>query len=173
LRTDLSDTLELHFFGQLNDCKDIFKPFQKFLGNKIFLHGLVDHTTTYQAMKEADFLINIGNANPYQLPSKVVEYACMGKPIINIIKVLTDSSANFLKSYPATFTILDDEQKTKLDIIMSLRQFIKNPPKIEDLMLKDWLRRFQTDSIASEYEKLLEVRNFKPHVADLPLPKVQ
>ena len=51
-------------------------------------------------MAEADVLVNIGNRTSYQLPSKVVEYAAFGKPILNFLASPDDSSAVFLSKYP-------------------------------------------------------------------------
>ena len=51
-------------------------------------------------IKEADVLINIGNNNKYQEPSKLIEYMYSGKKILNICSIEEDTSAELLKIYP-------------------------------------------------------------------------
>lgn len=96
LKTKLKRGLELHFIGNINDCEYCFETYKHLLNKKIFIHGIVKNEKAYKLMKEADVLINIGNNIPYQLSSKVVEYACTGKPIINIVKKETDNTIYFL-----------------------------------------------------------------------------
>jgi hypothetical protein len=141
----LGDKLEMHFFGNINDCTDSFELYKDLLNKKIFLHGLVNHDIALQAMNEADFLINIGNNTSYQLPSKVVEYASTGKPIINIVKSDKDSTINFFKKYPASLCLVENETKVDSNYISKITEFIKNPPFVEPLVLKIFLENFQIE----------------------------
>ena len=45
------------------------------------------HAAVRNMQRDADFLLNIGNAVSNQLPSKVLEYIAAGKPVINIHKI--------------------------------------------------------------------------------------
>ena len=155
LQTHLADRLELHFFGNIHDCQDCFEPYKILLDTKIFLHGVVSRDKAFQAMKEADILVNIGNDMPYQLPSKVVEYASTGKPVLNLVKTDEDSSVAFFYPYPASLSLLDNTVTLYSDQFDKLIQFIEHPPHIEAQMLQHWLATFQKESIAASYMELL------------------
>ena len=50
---------------------------------------------------QADFLLNIGNKNPNQIPSKVLEYINTGKPVVNICKSSCCPTQSLLEGYDA------------------------------------------------------------------------
>lgn len=154
--TSLKDNVELHFFGGCDNCKDMFEPFLKSHPKSLYLHGIVERERVMQAMKEADILINIGNDNPYQLPSKVVEYAWLGKPVVNIHRLENDSSKSFLSDYPAILNIHDDDRKNIFNQIDRLRAFIESLPyDVEPKFLESWRERFNVAAIAKMYESCL------------------
>jgi hypothetical protein len=155
LLSDIGSDIELHFFGAIHDCYDCFMPYRALLGNKIFLHSRVNHETAFRAVKEASLLVNIGNNTPYQLPSKLVEYACTGKPVLNLVKTDKDSSIKFWRSYPAALCLFEDEAMLNSNRIDEVVSFIKNSRCVEPSTLQHWLAAFQIDSIASSYERLL------------------
>ncbi len=155
LETPLADRVELHFVGEIHDCGDSFRAYRALLGEKIFLHGVVSHETAIQAMHEADILVNIGNRTAHQLPSKVVEYASTGKPILSLMSRPDDSSARLLESYPAALFVTEDEASLDGESFARLLRFIERPPSIEPGFFTSWLSAFQPPSIASSYEKLL------------------
>ncbi|MFC1675825.1 glycosyltransferase [Planctomycetota bacterium] len=154
LQKQPEENLELHFWGNTSECGDCFDKYQGLLNNKIFLHGTVGHEKIPQIMNEAKVLVNIGNDTLYQLPSKVVEYAHSGRPILNIVKTFEDSSVDFFKPYPAILNLVDDNNVFS-ERVEKLNQFIKAPPQIEPVALQQWLALFHVDSIADSYEKLL------------------
>lgn len=157
LQTSLAERLELHFFGDTRQAHTRFQAFGGLLNQKIFLHGMVNREQVAQAMSEANVLVNIGNKTPYQLPSKVVEYAYTGKPILNLAQIKNDSSEDFFKEYPAALCLCDpgDEQNIEGQVAQ-LFQFIEHlPPPVDPVWLREWLLVFQLDSIASAYERLI------------------
>ncbi len=154
LETELSDRIELHFVGRLHDSEKYFEPHRSFIGNRIFLHGLVDHASAYRAMKEADILINIGNNTQYQLPSKIVEYADAGKPILNLIKSEKDSSISFLRPHPSSLSILEEAPSLSPEKFSEILDFIRNARSVDASFIDEWLSSFRVPAIASSYEKL-------------------
>lgn len=155
LKTDLADKLELHFFGTIGDCSSLFKQYANLNGSKIFLHGLVGRDVAMQAMKEADVLINIGNNTIYQLPSKVIEYASLGKPILNITNLERDSSIEFLRWYPGAFCMTKEQLSSDPDQVQKVRKFIINPPLPNQPELDRWLCNFRVEAVARRYEELI------------------
>jgi hypothetical protein len=151
-----ADQLELHFWGYISDVKASFEPYQHLIDSKIFLHGLVSRPELSQALQEASVLVNIGNKVPFQLPSKVVEYASLNKPILNLVTIADDSSSHFFRDYPAVLTILDDHNANVQHQADTLYAFIMHPPAaLTSEALEKLLAPFQIDSIAAAYDKLI------------------
>jgi hypothetical protein len=155
LDTDIGNRLELHFFGNVHDCHDSFNKYQVLLSTKIFLHGQVSREKAAQAMKEANVLINIGNNTSYQLPSKVVEYASTGKPILNLVKAKSDSLISFFDAYPVSMCLLEESESLPSAQLDNLLEFIKNPPHIDIQFLEQWLYQFQIETISNAYIELM------------------
>lgn len=57
-------------------------------------------------LQRADFLINIDNTAPNQVPSKIFEYINYGKPIINLYYNKNSPSLGYLSRYPLVLNLL-------------------------------------------------------------------
>jgi hypothetical protein len=106
-------------------------------------------------MREADILVNIGNDAPYQLPSKVVEYISMGKPILNVAKIEEDSSREFFKAYPVSLCLLENAATPNSSEFDKLIQFIEYAPSVEASQLKDLIAPYEIQAITEAYEALV------------------
>ena len=71
----------------------------------IALHGSVSSEEAARAREAADFLINIDNTNPLQVPSKIFEYISTGKPIVNFVFDGRSPILPYLRDYPLCLTI--------------------------------------------------------------------
>lgn len=158
LKTPLGARLELHFIGNVSLSSDAFQTYPELLDKKIFLHGSVSRSRAMQAMREAAVLVNVGNKTSYQLPSKVVEYASLGKPILNLAHILHDSSSEFFSAYPAALCLTDEDESgvpTEAHL-HAVYQFISSPPPpIDAAWLRNWLQPYQLESISAAYQQLL------------------
>lgn len=136
--------LALHFFGDLHDCR----PFFEKLPEGVHLHGTVPRETAAAAMRHAAALVNIGNATPHQVPSKLVEYVAAARPIINVAASPADTSAAFLASHPALCEASDTA---------AVLRFLDEKRSVP----ADWVERFlapyRLDAVARAYERLLEI----------------
>jgi len=156
LETPHGDRLELHFLGNSENCRESFAPYQHLLDNRIFVHGLVDHGRALQALEEADVLINISNNTRYQLPSKVVEYASTGKPIINLAQIENDSSAAMFSDYPSALSLLDADGSPTATQVGQVEAFLGNlPARLDVGTIESWTAPFRIDAIAARYDALL------------------
>ncbi len=154
LQSDLGNRIELHIYGNINDCDQLFMHYKELLGKKIFLHGQVERGIVYRAMQDATLLVNIGNTSSYQLPSKVVEYAGTGKPVLNIYKIHNDSSTQFFSSYGACLNVMDDGKDIAEGVLEDIVQFIKSPPYVNPEAHREFISRYMVDEIAGGYEGL-------------------
>ena len=155
LDTPLSDRLELHVFGDVNDCGEYFGGTGEAAKGKVRLHGMVSRETVARAMGEAAALVHVGNATSYQLPSKVVEYSAAGRPVLNIVRSAEDSSAAFFEGYPAVRNVVEGEGALAGENVAELVRFLESPPSVEPEVLGRWLSPFRPEAVAASYERLL------------------
>jgi len=142
----LNYKIELHFFGDHTPCLDTFQAYSS-LSKSITFHGSVSKEIALMAMHQSDVLINIGNITNYQLPSKIVEYVSVYKPIINIISIFDDSSKIYLNQFPfvLNYKINDD-----IGIVLN---FIKNLKviKIKKSQVQSFVLKHYPDMISNHY----------------------
>ena len=118
---------ELHLVGDLNDCAELVAPFTARLGSSLVVQPSQPRAQAMRLLAEAEFVVNIGNTTPFQLPSKLVEYAAMGKHIVNFTNCDQDSSALFLKNYPGSIH-MPQSNSLNAHEISRLREFLEAPP---------------------------------------------
>jgi glycosyltransferase involved in cell wall biosynthesis len=144
--------LELHFFGEARECESSFAPYATLFGRSLHLHGVVSRNRALQAMADATVLVNIGNQTACQLPSKVVEYALTGKPILNIAVHAADSSAAFLASYPRQLTLVARTPNPTTPDIDRVRLFLSEASvPIDSATLAEWLAPFRLPAVSTQY----------------------
>ena len=147
---------ELHFYGDTWECEASFAPYRHRLGLDIHLHGPVPREQAVSAMRSADVLVNIGNDTGYQLPSKIVEYATTGKPILNLAAHAYDSSARFLAGYPSQLTLVARAEGPSSDQVEKLRAFLaRASPEMTPEALRAWLAPYTLAEISARYSALL------------------
>lgn len=155
LTIEIAEHLELHFFGVMNDCEPYFERYRELIGVKIFLHGLVSRASAVRAMKDATILVNIGNSTAYQLPSKVVEYVMLGKPVLNITKLPSDSSKNFFFDIDGICTVNEQALAGDAAEFERVKEFIENPPLITKTAVERLTRTHGVEAITDGYFNLL------------------
>ena len=156
LRTHLANCLELHFFGNLSDCGEYFEPYRELLGKKIFTHGPVPRDRALQAIREATVVVNIANATPYQLPTKVMEYVSAGKPVLNLASIANDSSVRFFASYPAVLNLMAHAEEPTPNQRDEVLWFLEEPPlAMGPSEFHSWIAPYRVDSVAAGYENSL------------------
>ncbi len=149
--------LELHLYGLVNDCSDIVATYQRKFGSALRVHGTVPPPAAQQAVANADVLVNLGNSTSYQLPSKIVDYAATGKPILNLTTIDQDSSAAFLRTHPATLTVRHNEFLDHRRMIRDVVGFITAPPTVNAATLYQWMSPFRIENIAARYLELADL----------------
>ena len=144
----ISKTIEVDFYGSVNDLDTKGLSFKNI---QVFFNGCIDRKTAQEKMLEADVLINIGNQTSYQLPSKLIEYASLDKPILNISSIENDSSKKFLDNYPLSKTInLNHSDKAKL--MLGLENFLNKFETDNTKYNHNWLDSYRIENITERYE---------------------
>lgn len=155
--SDLRERLELHLYGDIRLVHASFKPFKHLIEQgSIILHGMSDRSVVVRAMEEADVLVNIGNKTAYQLPSKTIEYASTGKPILNLIQLENDASRSIYESYPGALNLLDQGEAALDAQVDILRRWIADlPTRADSDFLEQWLANYKLDAIGGAYDNLI------------------
>lgn len=148
--------LELHVYGDVQDCRPTFERYPELLERALYVHGTVPREQALSAMRAAAVLVNVGNRTTYQLPSKVVEYAALGKPILNLAAGVDDSSTRFLATYPRCLTLdargasPSDEQVRRCEAFLEearLERLPRVPP--------DWVAPYRVSAVSRQYLRLV------------------
>jgi len=123
-----SSKLNIYSFG---DCEKILKQETGENEYNIDLNGTVSLNESQLKMKEADFLIAVGNTTSSQSPSKIFEYMSFGKPIIYFLNNSKDSNLTVLSKYPLSLVI-----DNNLSDIEAKNKIIKYLEEVENLNSK-------------------------------------
>lgn len=112
---DYLGTLHQDFrFVVYTPYKQLLQKYIPILNDKLIIYEPINREELIVKLKEMDFLINIENVDrPYQTPSKLIDYALTGRPILSINPVAVDTvmvDEFFQKNYSQQFIVTDIEQ---------------------------------------------------------------
>ncbi|MDX2133896.1 MAG: hypothetical protein SFV52_03895 [Saprospiraceae bacterium] len=94
----------LHIYGEpLPGYLSLFKRY-----HWVQVHGLRPREETQRKMSEMDVLVNVGNKNPFLLPSKAVSYLAAERPILHIQDLSGDAFMDFVAPYGRTLRLSPD-----------------------------------------------------------------
>ena len=144
-------TYELHLYGNLGDCRDLLDPYTGLLDRHLFVHGQVDRSRAVAAMRSADVLVNIGNSTSHQVPSKVIEYMGMGKPILNLVQRDDDCALSFLEAYPMVLNLRCSLDELDRDAERTARFLQQLPPDLSAEEVSAACAPFQPETITDAY----------------------
>ena len=154
LAQNYSKKIELHFYGKIKSNIKSFNDYETLINDRIFLHGVVPKKQVKFILQESDILVNIGNSNPFQEPSKVIEYIYLGKPIINIYSIKNDSSKKLLSNYRLNFNVYKSEIENEA-IIKKIVDIINSDYTIQRSEIKKIVSPYLLDKIQGEYRNVL------------------
>lgn len=86
------------------------------LPKNIICHGHVSSDEAMHYMQSADILVNIGNTVLNQIPSKILTYISLGKPILNFIKSEQCPTLPYMEQYPLALNILETSDVLENDV---------------------------------------------------------
>lgn len=115
-------TLDFDFkFIVYTKSTDFFLKYKDRLGDKLEIRNYVPREQLLLELSKVDFLINIPNKSAVQQPSKLIDYAIMKRPIINITSDFDDveklTFENFVNGdYSGQYIVKDVEQYNIVNI---------------------------------------------------------
>lgn len=85
-----------------------------------------------------------------------MEYASLGKRVLNLSRIENDSSVKFFDSYPAALNLKTNVPSPSAEQCSELVRFLENSPyRVDSTELEHWLAPYRLESIAASYEELL------------------
>lgn len=117
------EDLSLVFYGK-SDTEEILKEYHHISQGRITHGGFVKFSHGQQKLREADFLISIGNINSDMIPSKTFEYISFGKPIVHFYTYSEDPVLHHLRKYPLSLLLDINDPIDKAVTIV--KHFINN-----------------------------------------------
>lgn len=64
--------------------KELLNPYKKILGDRLKISDYIERKTLLYELSKNDFLLNFDNGTSRQTPSKLIDYAIVGKPVLNV-----------------------------------------------------------------------------------------
>ncbi|MDP3358418.1 MAG: hypothetical protein Q8S41_03625 [Lutibacter sp.] len=147
--------LELHFYGNLVQCNTIFSQYDFLLNKSLFLHGVIPRENIPAILNDATILVNIGNSNEFQEPSKILEYVYLKKPILNVCSVEDDSSKELLSDYPLNFNVFSSEISDNKKLI-EVYKFMTKSDFIGNEHIEKILQKYLLQEVEMRYFELLK-----------------
>ena len=112
-------------------------------------HSFYSQVSREEAQKlmvnSAHCLLSIGNKNPNQIPSKVVEYLATGKPIIHFTEIDNDPVIKFSNQFHNLITINKSVEDENLSLL------------IQEMFKK--IEKFDTDKFINNYTAKSIIKN--------------
>lgn len=142
------------FYGDFTDTMQFFENYPKLLDSSVFLHGFISKENVYEVIKNADILLNIGNNNEFQEPSKLIEYMYSGKKILNVCSIDEDTSSTLLKIYPLSLSIFAKEINDPI-VMDKMVNFFRISEPMDETDIKHLLNDYLLETIADKYLKTI------------------
>lgn len=130
IKTIIGTDNVLHIYS--GGCEEIIKAYKQEYGRNLIVHGKVSQKEAFQAMAEADILINLSNDDKFQVPGKIMEYFSFGKPVINFRFREDDAGNCEYEKYPIIYNIDLFAQK-KDNIIEIIKEFAEKKVAEEEI----------------------------------------
>ena len=122
------------YFSSIKDIS--FHQFLDILPRELALKVMVD---------KIHILLSIGNFNKYQMPSKVVEYLSLGKPVLHYAEIVDDPLYNFEKLFANLKIINSKTTRNELEIYF---EFIKE--KRFELDFENFNNKFSVSKLIND-----------------------
>tara|TARA_B100001027_G_scaffold193308_1_gene148521 strand:+ start:245 stop:1477 length:1233 start_codon:yes stop_codon:yes gene_type:complete len=114
-------------------------------------HSFYSHVPREEAQQlmvnSAHCLLSIGNKNPNQIPSKVIEYLATGKPIIHFAEIDDDPVIKLSDEFDNLITINKSDEKEKLTLL--IEEMIN---KIEKYDIDKFINKYTAESIINKLD---------------------
>ncbi len=148
---NLFNEIQFHFLGQMDagtmKTIDAYPDVRRWF----VLHGFKNRNQTMAALQQTDLVMNFGNSTDYHLPSKVVDYLYLNKPLVNFISIENDSTKGFFadKSLPIANVPISEDLATAMQIFKSFITETQSDVEVNPEAITDYTPSFLVETYLS------------------------
>lgn len=137
--------LKIRFYtiGSVCDYRETVNLWQEKLGDGYICHERISQEEAHNAMLDCDVLVSMGHDSANMCPSKAIDFASSGKPILHIQKIENCCAKKYLERYPDKCFIYQNEELTE-ERVKEVEQFIYNA-KGKGIIPFDTVRELYSD----------------------------
>ena len=134
------ENLRLYFIG-VGDNRYLSSKIRE--SDSIVIIPYLPHEECMKAINSADFLLNLGNSQPYMMPSKLFEYFSTGKPIISTYSNESDNTLDYITRYPHSLMIKEhdelmaDDADRLIKFLMNERGKVIGFKKVKEMFIEN------------------------------------
>ena len=115
--------IRFYTIGSVCDYRETVDLWQKRLGDGYICHERISQEEAHNAMLDCDVLVSMGHDSANMCPSKAIDFASSGKPILHIQKIENCCAKKYLERYPDKCFIYQNEELTD-ERVSEVAQFI-------------------------------------------------
>lgn len=142
-------------YGQF--VEGFIEHYEKLLNDRLVIVQRVEKDVAFEAILNADILINVGNTVSNQLPSKVFDYISCGKPIANFYKIQNCPTLEFTQKYPLCLDIYEGDGVNEKMINQFEKFCVENKSKrIDYSIIKDIYADCTGDVVGKKFVEAIE-----------------
>jgi len=159
IRECKNTNIRFHLMGKFYpETKKNIEELIKFMPSQIRMYGFVSRDFVLASLQRSDILINIGNNNTNQIPSKILEYIGMQKPIISFIRDENDAALDYLNRYPYSYIINENKEKSISKVLEQAMEFFEKSKKekIDIPTLRNNFKGYLQEDVTKEIVETIE-----------------
>lgn len=147
--------IRFYTIGSVCDYRETVDLWQERLGDGYVCHERISQEEAHNAMLDCDVLVSMGHDSANMCPSKAIDFASSGKPILHIQKIENCCAKRYLERYPDKCFIYQNEELTD-ERVKEVEQFILSAKGKETIpfdMVKELYNDFTMEALI---EKILK-----------------
>lgn len=147
--------IRLYTIGSVCDYRETVNLWQEKLGDGYICHERISQEEAHNAMLDCDVLVSMGHDSANMCPSKAIDFASSGKPILHIQKIENCCAKKYLERYPDKCFIYQNEELTD-ERVSEVAQFIlyaKGKKTIPFDTVKELYSDFTMESLIEKIQK--------------------
>lgn len=147
--------IRLYTIGSVCDYRETVNLWQEKLGDGYICHERISQEEAHNAMLDCDVLVSMGHDSANMCPSKAIDFASSGKPILHIQKIENCCAKKYLERYPDKCFIYQNEELTD-QRVNGVAQFILEA-KVKKIIPFDTVKELYSDfTMEALIEKILK-----------------
>lgn len=151
--------IRFHFIGKLYPKTLLMlTEIKNKMPNQIYIYGFRDRQFVLSFLQQSDVLLNIGNNNTNQIPSKILEYIGLLKPIFSFIRDDRDAALEYLNKYPYSYIIDENSQESMNQVVSQAMSFYSNylVNKVSIDTIRNQFKGYLQEDVTNEIVDIIE-----------------